>query len=346
MTKWLVRALFSAMMALAAVSSAWSQFGLGSKRIQGQVRIEGQPAPGVLVFLDRSRGRDASFASGGGELGNTLTDSRGKFSFENFDIGSQSNDGRVYVLTVRHPGYYSTTQIVDLTGSPTGFVNFDLKRDYSKDAPNVPPGGPGATISANRPASEKAQAALAKGEDLLINRRDPRASIKEFQKVIEVEPKYGPAYILLGTAYVQTQEWPEAQSAFEKANKLEPGNATALFGMGYAMNQQQDFKTAQKFLKHSLELKPDAPEAHYELGRSLWGLGQWQEAEPHARKALELQKDFAPAHVLLGNVLLRHRDAAAALAEFKEYLRLDPQGSLASGVKEIVSKIEKNLPQR
>lgn len=343
----LLRTLLPAILVLMAASSAWPQFGLGGKRIQGQVRIEGQPAPqGVLVYLDRSRGRDSSFVTGSGELGNTMTDSRGKFSFENFDVGKENPEGRVYVVTVHYPGYRSAAQIVDMTGSPTGYVNFDLRRDTSKDIPNVPPGGPGASVSANQPSSTKAQEFLAKGEDLLMNKRDPRASIKEFKKVLELDPKYAPGYVLLGTAYIQTQEWADAQSAFEKATKLEPANPTAYFGIGYVLNQQQDFSGAQKALNHSLELKPGSAEAQYELGRSFWGLGKWQDAEPHARKALEIQKDFAPAHVLMGNILLRHRDAQAALAEFTEYLRLDPQGPFAAPVKEMVAKIEKGLAQR
>jgi Tfp pilus assembly protein PilF len=347
MTRLLLRTVLSALFFVVAARSASPQFGLGGKRIQGQVRMEGQPAPqGVLVYLDRSRGRDSSFVNGSGELGNTMTDSRGRFSFENFDAGQENPEGRVYVISVRYPGYLPASQIVDMTGSPTGFANFDLRRDTSKDMPNVPPGGPGGAVSANQPSSPKAQESLARGEDLLMNKHDPRASVKEFKKVVELDPKYAPGFVLLGTAYIQTQEWSDAQSAFEKAVKIEPANPVAYFGVGYALNQQQKFGEAQKALNRSLELRPASAEAQYELGRSFWGLGKWQDAEPHAHKALEIQKDFAPAHVLMGNILLRHRDASGALAEFQEYLRLDPKGPLAASVKEMVDKIEKGLAQR
>jgi tetratricopeptide (TPR) repeat protein len=142
---------------------------------------------------------------------------------------------------------------------------------------------------------------------------------------------------------MQLQEWGDAKSAFEKAVKLEPNNAAALLGIGAASNQQQDFSGAQKPLLRSLELNKDSAEAHYELGRSLWALGKWQDAEPHARKAIAIKKDFAPAHVLMGNIYLRHRDANAALTEFQDYLRLDPEGQHAEAVKEMVSKIQKAL---
>ena len=41
--------------------------------------------------------------------------------------------------------------------------------------------------------------------------------------------------------------------------------------------------------------------------------------------------------------MLRKRDAAEALQEFKEYLRLEPNGPLAEPVREMVNKIEKAL---
>jgi cytochrome c-type biogenesis protein CcmH/NrfG len=48
----------------------------------------------------------------------------------------------------------------------------------------------------------------------------------------------------------------------------------------------------------------------------------------------------------MGNIYLRHRDANSALLEFKESLRLDPEGPQSKSVKEMIEKIEKALAQR
>jgi regulator of sirC expression with transglutaminase-like and TPR domain len=45
----------------------------------------------------------------------------------------------------------------------------------------------------------------------------------------------------------------------------------------------------------------------------------------------------------MGNIYLRQEDPEAALTEFQEYLRLDPQGSLAPSVKQIIAQLKQAL---
>jgi hypothetical protein len=49
---------------------------------------------------------------------------------------------------------------------------------------------------------------------------------------------------------------------------------------------------------------------------------------------------MAPVHVVLGNIALRKQDAAGALKEFQEYLKLDPNGPMAAGAQAMVKKIQ------
>jgi tetratricopeptide (TPR) repeat protein len=188
--------------------------------------------------------------------------------------------------------------------------------------------------------------AMAKGEDLLFKKHDARASIDEFKRAAKLDPWYGQAYMLLGLAQMQLQQWSDAQWAFEEAAKVEPGNARAYLGAGSALNEEKNYPEAQKALQHSLEIRPDSAEAHYELARSLWGMGKWQAAEPHARQAIELNKDYAGPHALMGNIYLQQEDAEAALAEFQECLRLDPEGSLAPSVKEMIAQLKNALGKK
>jgi tetratricopeptide (TPR) repeat protein len=197
--------------------------------------------------------------------------------------------------------------------------------------------------SRKRRSIPEVEDAMSKGEDLLFKKHDAKASLDEFKKAIKLDPWYGQAYMLLGLAQMQLQQWSDAQWAFEEAAKVEPGNAKAYLGAGSALNEQKDYAEAQKPLQRSLEIRPDSAEAHYELARSLWGLGKWQAADPHVRQAIELNKDYAGPHALMGNIYIERQDPEAALAEFEEYLRLDPDGSLAPSVKEIIAQLKKAL---
>lgn len=185
--------------------------------------------------------------------------------------------------------------------------------------------------------------AMNRGQDLLFKKHDPSSAVNEFKRAIKLDPFYGQAYMLLGLAQMQLQQWTDAQWAFEEAAKVEPGNAKAYLGAGSALNQQKNYAAAQKALQESLEIRPDSAEAHYELARTLWAMGKWQEAEPHVQKAIEINKDYAGPHALLGNIDIQREDPEAALNEFQEYLRLDPQGSLAPSVKETIAQLKKAL---
>jgi protein O-GlcNAc transferase len=198
-----------------------------------------------------------------------------------------------------------------------------------------------ASGSVLREVSPEARAALAKGQELLYN-KDIKGGIASFKKVVELEPEYPIGYLLLGNAYMQAQQWKDAQSAFETAARLDPENATALLGAGSALNQQQDWSGALKPLQQSLKLKTDSAEANYELARSLMALNRLQEAELHVRMSISLNDKYAVPHILMGDIFLAlYENADAAIAEYEKYLRLDPDGPSAGPVKEMIAKLKK-----
>jgi len=113
--------------------------------------------------------------------------------------------------------------------------------------------------------------------------------------------------------------------------------------LGILENQQKDYPGAEKSLIEGLKLNWESPQGHYELARTYWAIGRWQQAEPHALEALRIQPTMAPVHVLLGNIALRKQDAPGALAQFQDYLKLDPNGPLAEPTRAMVKKIEEAM---
>jgi tetratricopeptide (TPR) repeat protein len=221
-----------------------------------------------------------------------------------------------------------------------------LPQDSSSVTANAakPASSPSPEVRKSRPSPER-DAAMSKGEQLLFKEHDPKGAIEEFKRASKVDPWYGEAYMLLGLAQMQLRQWSDAQWAFEEAAKVEPGNAKAYLGIGSALNEQHDYAAAQKALEHSLDLSPESAEAHYELARTLAGAGKWDAAAPHVQRAIAINPDYAGPHALMGNIYLENDDPEAALHEFEQYLRLDPEGSLAPSVKDMIAQLKKALRQ-
>lgn len=216
----------------------------------------------------------------------------------------------------------------------------------SVTAPNTakPAPSPSAEVRKSRPSPER-DAAISKGEQLLFKEHNPKGAIEEFRRASKLDPWYGQAYMLLGLAQMQLRQWSDAQWAFEEAAKVEPGNAKAYLGVGSALNEQHDYAAAQKALEHSLDLNPESAEVHYELARTLAGSGKWNDAAPHVQRAIAINPDYAGPHALMGDIYIEHDQPEAALHEFQEYLRLDPDGSLAASAKQMISQLKKALAE-
>ena len=112
------------------------------------------------------------------------------------------------------------------------------------------------------------------------------------------------------------------------------------------MNQLKDYPGAVSALIKGLELNSDVPAGQYELAKAYMAQQQWQSAEPPLRKVIAAQPDMPASHVMLGNVLLKKGDGPGALNEFQTYLKLDPNGPMANGVREVIPKIEAALAKQ
>ncbi|MFI5096716.1 MAG: tetratricopeptide repeat protein [Candidatus Acidiferrales bacterium] len=292
----------------------------------------GTPGPrGVHVRLES--------AEGGAEA-DEVTIEGGKCQFRLSFSG-------VYLVRISEPHYKEVTERVELIGTSRGYVTLELKPlPGAAPTPETPKTGGDSRVSvADLGVPEEASHEYELGEDALKG-KNPDESIKHFKRAIELHETFPQAYTMLGTLYLAQQNWKEAQRSLERAIQLDPKLAEAYLELGAVFNQTKDYATAEQVLTKGLELKPDAFGGQYELGKTCWALGRWQDAAPHVRKAVEGMPNMPAPHALLGNILLRERNAPAALKEYQEYLRLDPDGPMASGVRDTIAKIEKALQGR
>src|SRR5438477_11387513 len=310
---------------------AFSVCPASAQQIQGQVRYvaSGQPVLSALVECDGTSGNSQE-----------LTDRDGKFSF-------RVSPGH-YTVSVRVPGYRPEEQSVDLVQNQSEYMLFRVRSDPStanKLRPNSP------TMDGNVPPEarkefEQAEAALTS------NKIDEE--VRHLEKAVSIYPKFVEAYLRLGAAYMDLQQWDKAEQALKKTIEIDPKAANGYFALGEVYRRQKKFDQAEKTLQDGLAIETRSAQAHLTLSRVYWDRvagvkdeAQWrpplEKAYQEVKQALELDPNLAAAHLLKGNLYFKVRRAEDALKEFEEYLRLDPNGEFAAPTRELVEKIKKAL---
>ncbi len=323
---------------LAVPSSLRAQRGAGTGGrssggvIDVQVRYaNGAPGPwGIHVRLE---------AAEGGSAGDCQTIDGGKCVFNVPSSG-------VYMVRMSERGFKEVSVRVELIGNSRGYATLELQPNPKEAPPGAsaapPEGDPNLVSALDLNVPENARQEFEKGQGALKeNKLD--AGVSHLRAAIKLYAAFPQAYTLLGTAYLEQKNWKDAEAALRKANELDPKFPDAYLELGAVFNQTKEYPQAETTLLKGLELKPEAAAGHYELAKTYWALGRWKDAAPHARQAVAGMPDLAPAHVLLGNVMLRESNAQGALHEYQEYLRLDPNGSMAPGVRQMIEKIQKAL---
>ncbi len=294
-------------------------------QIRGQVfYFDGRPASdGIRVVLEPSAGGERE----------TQTDKQGKFLFEALSPTR-------YTVRVEMPGYIGNSQSFDMSVMSSAYATMTL-RPVAGASTNAPPSGVVSVLPADMPDAAKNE--FNAGYTIITSGKDFGKAVPHFKKVTEAYPKYAPAFMLLGTAYVESGKDNDAIAPLQKAIELDPKLGDSYTVLGKVYNKEKKYPEAEQNLTKAVELTPTSYDAQYELGRALFFQQKAAEAQPHAEAALKANPNSAPAHVLLGNIMLRERNAEGALKEYQEAVRLDPKGPMAEPTKQMIDKIQTAL---
>jgi tetratricopeptide (TPR) repeat protein len=295
-----------------------------SPEIHGQVRYAQGRAP-----ADRARVRLEKFS--GGIIEEELTDRTGKFRFTNLSRAQ-------YTVTIQATGYQDVQQYIDLQTTLSQYLNFTLEPVDSSSPESSATNG---VVSAKVPI--EAQKEYDRAQTAFRENGKQEEGILHLEKAVKIFPAYQEAHLLLGTAYMVAQQWGKSEKSFRRAIEINSKNPEAHVGLGEMYRQQKKYTEAEKALLAALRVDSNSWRGHVTLGRVYWEMGKIVEAGPHVGKTILLKPDLAEAYLLGGNILLRAHKNEDALAEFEEYLRLEPGGKFAPQTRELVAKIKKAL---
>src|SRR5436190_11982579 len=121
----------------------------------------------------------------------------------------------------------------------------------------------------------------------------------------------------------------EAAAEHQKATQLSPKSGRVHYNYGMFLLVSGKLDQAVAEFQTALQHKPNHPEAHYYLGRAFYLKGDLEGAKTQYLEAARLDPK-APVHNSLGVVYMKLGQTSAAIAEFKEALRMRPDDADAA----------------
>lgn len=172
------------------------------------------------------------------------------------------------------------------------------------------------------------------------SQEDLKRAIEYFNKVIDKEPAYAPAYIGLADCYVllagntmsSKEAMPKAKAAARKALELEQDNALAEAHASLAfakMKYDWDRPGAEVEFKRAIELKPIYPTARQWYSFSLRAMGRFDEALEEIKVAQAQDQRSLIIATSMGGTYYFARQYDEAIGQLQQIIEKDPNFTTA-----------------
>ena len=243
----------------------------------------------------------------------------------------------------------------DLQASLPGFRSdvLHLSNRRSLDDPNVGTlimhrlaNVEGTTISITSAMAPKdAKKAMEKGQNAVKKEKWDDAR-KEFQKAVEIYPKYAVAWAELGRVQERLNDPDGARKSFAMALEADGKLVTPYLELATMASREEKWQEVSGYTDRALKLNPvDFPQAYLLNAMSNFYLKRMDIAEKSAREGIDHDGEhrFPKMNEVLGAVLLEKKDFAGAAEQYRKYLRYAPEGSNTAMARKQLADIERSL---
>jgi tetratricopeptide (TPR) repeat protein len=307
---------------------------------KGRFSFQLGQSQGIMQDASMSSAGDGRFGGGGGNYGNTTSPMGTSQSAGGLGGASSGTAGRDLMgceIRASLPGFRSDA--INLAGHRM-FDNPDLGTIILHRMANVE----GATISAvSLQAPKDAKKAFDKGREFLKKKKDPEAA-KEFEKAVEIYPKYSTAWFELGRLKEQQNDAAGALKAYTEAMAADPKYLNPYRQLAGMYVKDQKWKDVADTTSRLIKLDPvDFPDAYFYNSVANFYLKNYDEAEKSVREAqkLDSRNRLPKSNQLLGAILAEKQDYAGAAEQIKKYLTFLPAGQEAENAKKQLMELEK-----
>lgn len=157
--------------------------------------------------------------------------------------------------------------------------------------------------------------------------KDFAGAIQDYTKAIEINPAYANAFNDRGLSKSRLKQYEEAKGDYSKAIELNPQYTSAYNNRAMLRSGMKDFAGAIQDYNKSIELKPAAPEGYIGRGLAKLNVKDTRGAIPDFDKAIELNPSSAVAFLYRGNARHSLKDDKGAVEDFNKVIALQPGNS-------------------
>jgi tetratricopeptide (TPR) repeat protein len=112
-----------------------------------------------------------------------------------------------------------------------------------------------------------------------------------YEKMIELDSGFAPAYINLGTIYFHMRQFDQAEKFYRQATKSDPEYVLAYFDLGNVLDELQRLDESIAAYRQAVALAPRYADAHYNLALAHERRGEARPALRHWQAYTRLDKD-------------------------------------------------------
>ena len=244
----------------------------------------------------------------------------------------------VYSVKFEKDGYVPQEQ-TNRKFSTVDVTAVDQKLLKTSEAPRGAAGAGGAAAPAAPSANEQGTIAYNSGVDLM-NSGDRAGAKAKFLESVTKNPDFPQGWRALASFAHEDKDWAHTIEYGRKATDLDPSMTRLYALMSDAATKMGDKKAAEEYRKLYEDANPDTPEILYNKGVDAYNKKSWKEAEELLGKAATAKPDFALAHYYAGLAAMNAKHNSVAKEHFQKYLELEPNGSEAGTVKELLPLVK------
>jgi adenylate cyclase len=162
-----------------------------------------------------------------------------------------------------------------------------------------------------------------------MTQQDLEGSAKMFERAIELDAGYAPAWAGLATVHATLYEWfgargddlVRAERASERALQLAPGLAEAHGARGFTLSLSRRYEEAAGQFEEAIRINPNLFDAHYYFARAAFARGEIERSAELFRKASQVRPEDFQSPIFLAQSLRMLGRAAEARGANQEGIR-------------------------